>query len=175
MAERRGNPGKLNEETIAKLLVAIEGGNYYEPACHYAGISYSTLRVWILRAEAELDRVAGSSRRHIRKREAPYVEFLGRLTLAEARGEVRMVTHWQKVMPEDWRAVRDFLQRRYPDRWGRRELGLDVKADIPGNVTITQINVPAPLPEPGDEEMDGDESTPVAPDDLEAEAGTDAD
>ena len=49
-------------------------------------------------------------------------EFFEAVTRAEYEVEVRMVALWQKHMPEDYRAIRDFLERRYPDRWGHKRL-----------------------------------------------------
>jgi hypothetical protein len=34
---------------------------------------------------------------------------------------MRALASWQAAIPGDWRAARDFLARRHPDRWGSRE------------------------------------------------------
>lgn len=39
-----------------------------------------------------------------------------------------MVIEWQKHFEKDYRAIRDFLERRFPERWGRRER-IDVTHD----------------------------------------------
>jgi len=41
-----------------------------------------------------------------------------------------MVALWQKHMPEDYRAIRDFLERRYPDRWGRKRLDIEHSGEV---------------------------------------------
>jgi len=47
-----------------------------------------------------------------------------------------MVAQWQKHMPEDYRAIRDFLERRYPERWGKRiDVRQDIKQEVQGQVT----------------------------------------
>jgi hypothetical protein len=33
---------------------------------------------------------------------------------------MRLVALWQQHIPENWQAARDFLERRFPQRWGRR-------------------------------------------------------
>ena len=48
-------------------------------------------------------------------------EFFDAITRAETVAEVRMVAQWQQHMPEDYRAIRDFLERRFPERWGRKD------------------------------------------------------
>ena len=44
-------PSKLTPEVTKRLTEAIRAGNYYEAACGYAGIGYSTFRVWMTKGE----------------------------------------------------------------------------------------------------------------------------
>ncbi len=108
-----GRPSKLTPEVTKRLTEAIRAGNYYEAACAYAGIHYSTFRKWMQKGETA--------------KSGKFREFFEAVTRAEYEAEVRMVALWQKHMPEDYRAIRDFLERRYPDRWGRRKLDVDMK------------------------------------------------
>lgn len=126
MDETRGQPTKLEPEVEQKLLQTIGAGNYYEAACGYAGITYHTLRNWVRRAEAELERVAGSGRRSVRSEERIYVEFYEKLKKAEAQAEVTIVDQWQQQIPESWQAAMNFLARRYPERWGKQVQEMDV-------------------------------------------------
>jgi transposase len=119
-----GRPTKLTPEVQSRIVEAIQAGNYYEAACGYAGVHYATFRRWIQRGEK-----AKSGR---------YREFYEAVTRAETNAEVRMVAQWQKHMPEDYRAIRDFLERRHPQRWGKRmevdhtgEVGVKIVDDIP--------------------------------------------
>ncbi len=102
-----GRPSKLTSEVKARLVQAIEAGNYYEAACGYAGITYTTFRNWMIKGE--------------NAKSGKYREFFEAITRAETVAEVRMVAQWQQHMPEDYRAIRDFLERRFPDRWGRKD------------------------------------------------------
>lgn len=95
---------KLTPAAQKKLCDAVEMGNYYEAACQYAGIHYATFRRWQIRGEEE---EAG-----------PYRELCDALTRAEFKCELRLIELWQKAMPGDWRAVQNFLSRRFNDRWG---------------------------------------------------------
>jgi transposase len=119
-------PSKLTPEITKRLTEAIRAGNYYEAACGYAGIHYSTFRKWMQKGE-----VAKSGK---------FREFFEAITRAEYEAEVRMVAQWQKHMPEDYRAIRDFLERRYPDRWGRRNLNIEHSGDI-GIKIVDDIDV----------------------------------
>jgi hypothetical protein len=38
---------------------------------------------------------------------------------AELDCEAALVKKWHDAAPDDWRAARDLLARRFPDRWGR--------------------------------------------------------
>ena len=46
-----GRPLKLTDSVKIKLLTALSKGASYEPACHYAGIAYSTFRNWMLKGD----------------------------------------------------------------------------------------------------------------------------
>ena len=100
-------PSKLTPEIQKKIIEAVKAGNYYEAACAYAGVSYSTLRGWIVKGE--------------KAKSGKYLKFLEAVRQAEAEAEARIVLQWQKAMPEDWRAAQAFLERRYPERWGKKE------------------------------------------------------
>ena len=111
-------PSKLTPETQQKIVDAISAGNYYEAACGYAGVDYSTFRRWMEKGE--------------KAKTGQYREFCDAVQQAEAQAEVRMVANWQKHMPNNWMAIRDFLARRHPNRWMPRE-GKDV--NLKGEMT----------------------------------------
>jgi hypothetical protein len=104
-----GHPSKFNEDRAEKLLQAVRGGNYLETAARYAGLSYSTLRRWILKADDP---------------DAPpeYVEFKEALEKARADAEVASLAKIQKAAGEGaWQASAWYLERSWPERWGRRD------------------------------------------------------
>jgi len=49
--------------------------------------------------------------------EVTYLEFLEQVTRAETSAEVAAVTAWRSAFTDDWRAARDYLVRRRPERW----------------------------------------------------------
>lgn len=121
-----GRPSKLTKTVQDRLVRAIEAGNYYEAACGYAGIGYSTFRRWMVRGE--------------KAKSGKYGELREAITRAEANAEVRMVAQWQKHMPEDYRAIRDFLERRFPDRWGRRmDVSMKQQVEVTGDDKLKAI------------------------------------
>lgn len=107
-----GRKSKLTSEVQEKVVQALQGGNYFNTACRYAGISPGTGWSWIERGEAENPK---------RPRKDIFVLFANAIREAEAEVEIRMVAQWRTQMPEDWRAIQMFMERRYPERWGRKE------------------------------------------------------
>jgi hypothetical protein len=102
-----GRPTKLTPAVQQRLVQAVADGNYREAACAYAGIGWSTFSRWMQRGEAA--------------RSGPFRELWEAIQEAEAEAEFRVVGQWQQQIPENWQAARDFLARRYPERWGPKE------------------------------------------------------
>lgn len=102
-----GRNTKLTPELQERLCSAISAGNYYEAACSYAGIDYTTFWGWMKRGEK-----AGKG---------VFFDFFKAIQKAQADSEVSIVANWKKQIPEDWKAARDFLARRFPERWGPKE------------------------------------------------------
>lgn len=122
-ASKVGRPSKFTPETRKRLIDAIRMGNYRESSCNYAGISVSTFYAWLDKGK--------------KQNKGEFVEFLEAVTHAEAEAEVRMIAQWQAQIPGDWRAARDFLARRFPERWG---LKARVEVDHGGEITQTHKN-----------------------------------
>jgi hypothetical protein len=102
-----GRPTKLTPEVQKRLCDAIAAGNYREAACSYAGIDKATFSRWIARGE--------------QAKTGPFCDFCNAVQKAEADAEVAIVAQWQQHMPENWQACRDFLARRFPERWGPQD------------------------------------------------------
>ena len=102
-----GRPSKLTPATRRRLLDALRCGSHYEPACRAAGISFQTFRNWLARGE--------------REQSGQYFDFLEAVKKAEAAAELRALRLWNKAMPDDWRAAKDFLERRHSKRWNDRQ------------------------------------------------------
>lgn len=56
--------------------------------------------------------------------EEEYIEFFNEIQAAESEAEARVVANWQKQIPSNWQAARDFLERRFPDRWGKQKIDI---------------------------------------------------
>ena len=107
-----GRKTKLTPEVQKNIVDAIKAGAYFETACRYAGIAPTTAYEWIARGKGETKG---------RPKTPLHAEFADAIRGAEAEVETRMIAQWQQAMPGDWRAIQMFMERRFPDRWGRRE------------------------------------------------------
>jgi len=112
-----GRFSKLTEESERIILEEIRAGSFYEIACKQAGISERTLRNWMNRGKKELERVAQSPGRRVRRSERIYVNFFKNVLEAEAFSEDELVKLWRRAAPKDWKAAAEFLARRFPERW----------------------------------------------------------
>ncbi len=126
-----GRPTLCTEEIAQKLLEGIREGQSIEGAAIRAGIAPRTYYQWKDKGE---------------NGEQPFVQFLQTLRQAEAEVEYETAGHWRNQTPDDWRAAKEFLERRFPDRWR-------VPAGTPSKIEAETANVIAVLPaQPGTDE-----------------------
>ena len=100
--------GKLSKEIIGVISKILEEGNYREVACKMAGIHRKTLANWMKRGEHEKGGLYG--------------ELYEAVSLAEGTFEVSAVRLIQKAALTSWFAAAWLLERKWPERWGRREV-----------------------------------------------------
>lgn len=108
MAQKKpGRPEKLTPELQQKIVDAIRMGAYIETAAAYAGINKSTLYDWM--------------KRGARAKSGKYKEFSNAIEKALAESEMRDLAVIAKASRENWQAAAWRLERKFPDRWGRRK------------------------------------------------------
>ena len=116
-----GRKTKLTEEVQSSFTGLIAQGIFVRQACEFVGISEQTIYNWMARGSAEILRLENDPKARPIKKEAPYVSFFQLVKKAEKTSEIRSVTQWQNAIKDgDWRAAKDFLARRFPDRWSPR-------------------------------------------------------
>ncbi|MBY0274724.1 hypothetical protein K2Z84_05250 [Candidatus Binatia bacterium] len=98
-----GRPPKLTPELQQRIIQAIQGGAYREKAAQFAGIAPETLSRWMSR------------------RGSPYAEFSQAVLEAEAHASVIMALRVSAAAKDDWRAAAWWLERKFPDEWGRKD------------------------------------------------------
>lgn len=127
-----GPPLKINDSMIEKLSLAVSKGNYLSTACQLANIDNSTIFRWIKIAE---DDIAS-------ERETIYTKLYYSLKRAEADAEQRLVEVVREAaeVKRDWLPAMTFLERRHPDRWGRKDrTQIDVTEHK--QIVITEVEV----------------------------------
>lgn len=132
----RGRPAKLTDEITRTITQAIAAGNYQRTAMKLAGIGESTFYQWL-----ELGRQG-------RK---PYKEFAESVEKAQAQAEARNVAIIEQAASESWQAAAWWLERRFPDDWGRKE-----RVEHGGNVTLGLYDARDELLKRLGEDGDGD-------------------
>lgn len=105
----KGSTPTLTEELIERLASTIRGGAYVETAAAFCGISKDTFYRWLRMAESD-----------------QATELLLKLSdavkKAMAEAELRDLLVIDRAAQEGvWQAAAWRLERKYHDRWGRRE------------------------------------------------------
>jgi hypothetical protein len=103
-----GRTTKLTPESQATITSSIADGLPFRVACQRAGISMVTFESWRRRGE--------------RDRQGIFFDFRIAVKKAEADAIARNVGIIQQAATDGtWTASAWWLERRYPEEWGRRE------------------------------------------------------
>lgn len=100
-----GRSTKCTKPVIEAIRLALQDGLPFESACECGGISKQTGYDWLKRGE---------------NGEQPYLTFSDAVKKAQALGEYALVRIVQNASLKSWQAAAWLLERRFPDRWGRR-------------------------------------------------------
>ena len=104
---KTGRPSKLTADIQNKIIEAIRAGAYVETAAAYAGINKSTFYDWLKKGARGLD--------------PAFVEFSNAIERALASSEMRDIVTITKAADVHWQAAAWRLERKHPNRWGRRQ------------------------------------------------------
>lgn len=126
-----GRKTKLAPERQDKIVTAIRAGNYIREAAGFAGIGERTFYDWMERGEKAEDE------------DDIYAQFSQAVKKAEQEWEVSTVARINRAASEHWQAGMTMLERRHPERWGRRDRH-DVKHS--GTVHYRDLKL-VPLPD----------------------------
>ena len=137
-APERGRPSKFSEERADKIIRAIRAGNYIETAAALAGVHKSTLYAWLKRGSAEADRLDADPKAKPKKTELPFLNFSDAVDIALAEAENMDVQAITAAAAEDWRAAAWRLERKFPDRWGRKDR-LQAEVENKGHVGLNLV------------------------------------
>ena len=113
---KAGRKTKLDEKRLKKVVDGITAGLPYDTACALAGITYQTFLNWMRAGEA-----AESGK---------FFEFFEEVKKAEAIAESVHIANIKNAGKSGvWQADAWMLERRHPEKWGRRE---QIKQEISG-------------------------------------------
>ena len=88
-----------------RFIQAVRDGAYTKSAAAYAGVARRTVYGWL------------GDKEHPTKEEQMYRDFLHEFEMAEASFVAELVRLWRQAAKTDWRAARDLLAWRWPERW----------------------------------------------------------
>ena len=123
---------KISEEKIKQIVEAVRAGNFIETAAAFAGLSKQTLYNWLKEGMRERDRRENGEKPDRTK--DMYVKFSIDIEQAMAEAEMRDVEIITKAAEQQWQAAAWRLERKFPDRWGKK-VAVDAKQEI----TVPQV------------------------------------
>ena len=126
--EGKGKPTLCTPAVIGAIAAAVRDGMYPGSALDAAGISATSHSYWVQRALE--DDNAGLD-------DSIYCQYSRAVKIAEADAEAEMIKTVREAAhagPQYWPAGMTMLERRHPDRWGKRE-----RVDPPTHNTSVKI------------------------------------
>lgn len=121
--QKPGRPTTLTLEVSERIIALIVDGNYVLTAAAACGISRRSFYDWMERGRAELDALEKSDieqpyePKHV---EQLFADFAARVEVATAQSEINALKD-VRAQGERWQAAMTYLERRFPNRWGRRQ------------------------------------------------------
>lgn len=124
-------PDTITEDRIVHMETLLKSGSYISVACQVAEIPYSTHKEWV---EKGTRPAAGPEF-------GQYRAYAQRIEKALAIGEDNLVKVIAAGAVEDWRAAAWMLERKEPERWGKKSVNSEeVPADKPAGASETSMS-----------------------------------
>lgn len=103
---------KLTPELQECIVQNIENGNYISVAAQCAGINKTTHNRWMEKGRNAIER--GDY-------ENEFAQYFEAVTTARAKAEGTNVFVIKQATHDNWQAAAWWLERTFPERWGRRD------------------------------------------------------
>ena len=139
-----GRPIKLTSDLQARIVAFLGAGAYVETAASAAGVSKQTLYNWLKRGADG---------------EEPFDGFLDAVERAQGEADIRdLKTIRDAATGGVWQAAAWRLERRHPEKWGRRRVemtgadGGPVSLDVK---SLTLVEIVSEIAHDGDGFRDG--------------------
>lgn len=138
-------PIELTEELHELIISALKAGNYVETAAALAGIHPDTLREWVKKG---------------RRGDPRYENLANDVAKAIAAAEARDLSVIGRAAQDYWQAAAWRLERRFNDRWGRKnDVSLSGKNGAPPVKMELVIDLDGTSAEDNRSEEDDDDDT----------------
>jgi transposase len=116
---------KCTTAVIDAIASALSEGLTFESACECGGVSKQTGYDWLKRGEAG---------------EEPFLTFSDAVKKAQALGEYALVRTIQDATVKHWQAAAWLLERRFPERWGRRVSTIELSSADKEDLALARKN-----------------------------------
>lgn len=113
-------PLEITPQVHNKIVLLIKKGNYVNVAIRASGISMKTFLRWM--EKASLDNIRKCKTKEDLKEIEPYVRLAHDVHQASAEAESDLLEVVQGATQQDWQAARFILERKFPKRWGRKNI-----------------------------------------------------
>jgi transposase len=123
-----GRRSRLTPTVRNPIVRTLASGCYRQTAAEVAGVGKSTLYRWLEQGEHDFED----------GRTTPYRELWEATKKAEADAEVEAIELIREAATRSWQAAAWLLERKYPDRWGRRAR-LDHRHDAQPRREVVEI------------------------------------
>lgn len=154
----KGSSPKLTKEIIEKITTAMRNGAYVETAVAYCGISKDSFYRWLRMANTDSENglyraLSYAIERAWAEAEMKDVEAITKAVegspdqlAIDENGRVITDAHGYPVvaqygLPPNWRAAAWRLERKFPDKWGRKtKVEIDSKPDFAESIEIVFVD-----------------------------------
>ena len=121
---RTGRPSKLTPQLQEQIVAAIQRGCYVETAAAMNGIAKDTFYRWLKQGAA----IAAEEQPCITPHDEAMRDFSDAIKIATAQAEFRDVLVIDEAAQNgQWQAAMTRLERKHPQRWGRKVALTDEK------------------------------------------------
>lgn len=116
---QRGRPTKLTPELVTTLINALQRSAYVETAIAYAGINKDTYYEWVREGARASERE--NKGEILDDHDRALADFSDSVKKALALAELKNLETIQLAGKTNWTAAAWMLERRYPERYSRRD------------------------------------------------------
>ena len=133
-----GRPAALTDEVIKRICDELRQGGTKAAAAAASGYSLSAFMQWQAAGRKEIESIADGNPANRSK--VQMVKFVEAMADAELVGEAELIRVIRRASEDHWQAAAWILERRHPEKYGRRMdlTSKDDKLDTRVVVTVIQ-------------------------------------